>query len=152
LRRQARLQSVESGSQPRRLLASEPGVVAASVYANGRWVADIPIEEAGDWSKKTGHVVWIGLHEPGMELLERVAAHAGFHSLNSGGNRVLSRGCGTVGINDRSLSLPKAAGPMNFSPGSDFFPQCSASSNREATRVRIDPASAANALGDFAAD
>jgi magnesium transporter len=81
LRQQARLRSVESGSQPRRLPVSEPGVVAASVYANGRRVADIPIEEAADWSKKTGHVVWIGLHEPGMGLLERVAAQLHLHPL-----------------------------------------------------------------------
>ena len=36
---------------------SEPGVVAASVYAGGRRVADIAIDEAGEWSKKPGHVV-----------------------------------------------------------------------------------------------
>jgi magnesium transporter len=55
--------------------------VAASVYAKGRRVADIPIEEAGAWAKKQGHVVWIGLHEPGMELLQRVAAQLDLHSL-----------------------------------------------------------------------
>jgi len=81
LRQQARLQSIKSGSQPCRVPANEPGVVAASVYANGRRVADIPIEEAGDWSKKKGHVVWIGLHEPGIELLERVAAQLHLHPL-----------------------------------------------------------------------
>ena len=81
MRQKAGLRSVESGSQPRRLPANEPGVVAASVYANGRRVADIPIEEVGDWSKKKGHVVWIGLHEPGMELLERVAAQLHLHPL-----------------------------------------------------------------------
>jgi magnesium transporter len=81
LRQQARLQSVVRGSQPRHLPANEPGVVAASVYANGRRVADIPIEEANDWSKKKGHVVWIGLHEPGIELLECVAAQLHLHPL-----------------------------------------------------------------------
>jgi magnesium transporter len=49
-----------------------PGVVASSVYANGRRVTDIPIEEAGEWSRKPGHVVWIGLFEPGGELLEKI--------------------------------------------------------------------------------
>jgi magnesium transporter len=81
MRQQARLRSVEGGSQPHRPAANEPGVVAASVYANGRRVADIPVEEVGDWSKKTGHVVWIGLHEPGMKLLERVAAQLHLHPL-----------------------------------------------------------------------
>jgi magnesium transporter len=55
--------------------------VAASVYAGGRRVADIPIEEAEAWSKKKDHVVWIGLHEPDKELLERVAAQLHLHPL-----------------------------------------------------------------------
>src|SRR5262245_24027884 len=46
----------------------EPGVVAASVYAGGRCISDIAINEAGNWSKKPGHVVWIGLFEPSYEL------------------------------------------------------------------------------------
>lgn len=37
---------------------AEPGVVAASVYAGGRRIADISIDDAGEWSKKPGHVVW----------------------------------------------------------------------------------------------
>ena len=45
-------------------VGNEPGVVAASVYAEGRRVADISIDEAGEWSKRPGHVVWIGLLEP----------------------------------------------------------------------------------------
>ena len=77
--RAARLRSVQTSSD--RPPADEPGVVAASVYAKGRRVADIPIEEAGAWAKKQGHVVWIGLHEPGMELLQRVAAQLDLHSL-----------------------------------------------------------------------
>jgi magnesium transporter len=44
--------------------------VAASVYVAGRRVAEIPIDEAGQWSKKSGHVVWIDLHEPSKILLE----------------------------------------------------------------------------------
>jgi magnesium transporter len=49
-----------------------PGVVASSVYTEGRRVADIPIESAGEWSKTEGHVVWIGLLEPDRDLLLRV--------------------------------------------------------------------------------
>src|SRR5262245_8767083 len=46
---------------------SAPGVVAASVYANGKRVAtDIAIDDAGEWSKRPGHVVAIGLFEPGL--------------------------------------------------------------------------------------
>ena len=57
------------------------GVVASSVYANGRRIADIPIEEAGEWSRKEGHVVWIGLLEPDRELLYRVQRQFNLHDL-----------------------------------------------------------------------
>ncbi|MGJ5044343.1 MULTISPECIES: magnesium and cobalt transport protein CorA [unclassified Bradyrhizobium] len=59
----------------------EPGVVAAGAYADGRRVADIAIEEAGAWSRRPGHVVWIGLHEPDAALLQRVADQFGLHEL-----------------------------------------------------------------------
>src|SRR6478736_471746 len=58
-----------------------PGVVASVAYAEGRRVADIAIEEAGDWSHKPGHVVWIGLHEPSLDLLKQVRAQFGLHEL-----------------------------------------------------------------------
>ena len=41
--------------------APEAGVVAASVYSGGRRIKDIAIEDAGEWSQRPGHVVWIGL-------------------------------------------------------------------------------------------
>jgi magnesium transporter len=81
VRQQTRLRTVENPPQPQKPPANEPGVVAASVYAGGRRVADIPIEEAEAWSKKKDHVVWIGLHEPDKELLERVAAQLHLHPL-----------------------------------------------------------------------
>jgi magnesium transporter len=61
--------------------ANEPGVIAASVYALGRRIADIAIDEAGRWSKRDGHVVWIGLLEPSQELLQRVQAQLDLHAL-----------------------------------------------------------------------
>jgi magnesium transporter len=61
---------------------SEPGIVAASVYAGGRRVAaEIAIEDAREWSKRPGHVVWIGLFEPSQELLARVQAQLDLHPL-----------------------------------------------------------------------
>jgi len=57
------------------------GVVAAGVYSGGRRVLDIKIEEAGEWAKKPGHVVWIGLHEPSEALLRRVQRQFGLHEL-----------------------------------------------------------------------
>jgi magnesium transporter len=60
---------------------SEPGVVAAGVYAGGRRVADVGIEEAGEWAKRPGHVVWVGLFEPTAELLHRVQLQFDLHPL-----------------------------------------------------------------------
>lgn len=59
----------------------EPGVVASGVYAGGKHVMDIAIEDAGAWSKRPGHIVWIGLLEPSPELLARVQAQFNLHDL-----------------------------------------------------------------------
>jgi len=59
----------------------EPGVVAAGVYAKGKRVTDIEIDEACAWRKKPGHVVWIGLFEPSGDLLARVSAQLNLHPL-----------------------------------------------------------------------
>ena len=59
----------------------EAGVVASSVYSGGRRIKDIAIEEAGEWSKRPGHVVWIGLFEPSTDLLQRVQAQLRLHYL-----------------------------------------------------------------------
>ena len=59
----------------------ESGVVASSVYLGGRRIADIAIEEAGDWAAKEGHVVWIGLLEPSRDLLLRVQQQFHLHDL-----------------------------------------------------------------------
>jgi magnesium transporter len=60
---------------------NEPGIVASSVYKAGQRIADILIEEAGKWSQKEGHVVWIGLLEPNRDLLERVQKQFHLHDL-----------------------------------------------------------------------
>jgi magnesium transporter len=60
----------------------DPGIIAASVYANGKRVAaDIAIDAAREWSKRPGHVVWIGLFEPSYDLLARVQAQFDLHPL-----------------------------------------------------------------------
>ena len=61
--------------------APEPGLVAASVYAQGRRLRDIAIEEAGAWAGKDGSIVWIGLCEPSIGLLRRVQAQLHLHEL-----------------------------------------------------------------------
>ncbi|RDI62234.1 magnesium and cobalt transport protein CorA [Microvirga subterranea] len=58
-----------------------PGVVASAVYAGGRRITEIPIEQAGEWSRKPDHMVWIGLHEPSLDLLRQVQAEFGLHDL-----------------------------------------------------------------------
>jgi magnesium transporter len=58
-----------------------PGLVAAAVYAEGRRVADIAIEDARSWSRRPGHVVWIGLHEPAESLLRQIQGQFGLHDL-----------------------------------------------------------------------
>src|ERR1700750_1176108 len=59
----------------------DAGLVAASVYVNGQRIRGIPVEEAGAWSAKQGHVVWIGLYEPSADLLRRVQAQLHLHDL-----------------------------------------------------------------------
>jgi magnesium transporter len=61
--------------------ASQPGVIACSAYASGRRVADIKLDEAGEWAKRPGHLVWIGLFEPSLELLKRVQEQFDLHPL-----------------------------------------------------------------------
>ena len=59
----------------------DPAIVAAAVYLGGQRVAEIPVEEAGEWSRRPGHVVWIGLHEPSLDLLRLFQAEFGLHHL-----------------------------------------------------------------------
>jgi magnesium transporter len=60
---------------------TEPGIVASSAYAHGKRVASVPLDEAGEWAKRPGHVVWIGLFEPDEDLLARVQAQFNLHPL-----------------------------------------------------------------------
>lgn len=59
----------------------EAGVVASGVYVDGVRVADIPVEDAGEWARKDGHVVWIGLLEPEAALLKCVQEQFNLHPL-----------------------------------------------------------------------
>jgi magnesium transporter len=58
-----------------------PGVVMAAAYADGRRVTDVAIGQAGDWARKDGYLVWIGLYEPSAELLAEVQDQFGLHPL-----------------------------------------------------------------------
>ncbi len=56
-------------------------VIASAIYANGRRVADVPVEEAGAWAARPNHFAWIGLLEPGEDLLRLVQKQFGLHDL-----------------------------------------------------------------------
>ncbi len=58
-----------------------PGVVMAAAYSEGRRVSDVAVHDAGDWSRRPGHLVWIGLYEPSAELLGEIREQFGLHPL-----------------------------------------------------------------------
>jgi magnesium transporter len=51
------------------------------VYRNGVRVRDIPLEDVGPAALTEGEFVWIGLHEPSMEILAHVQDRFGLHPL-----------------------------------------------------------------------
>ncbi|MGZ8321567.1 MAG: magnesium transporter, partial [Rhodoplanes sp.] len=66
---------------PLRPAALEPGLVNSVVYRGGRKLVEIAIDDAGEWARRPGHVVWIGLYEPKRDLLVRVQKQFNLHPL-----------------------------------------------------------------------
>jgi magnesium transporter len=62
-------------------LGHERGIVASAVYADGRRIKNIPLQEAGEWARRSGHFVWIGLHAPDPALLNEVREQFDLHPL-----------------------------------------------------------------------
>lgn len=62
-------------------LARPASLIAATAYHQGRRVADIGIDEGGDWAAREGHVVWIGLLEPSEAELRVVQRQFGLNDL-----------------------------------------------------------------------
>lgn len=56
-------------------------LVAAAVYSKGKKVTDISLDEGKEWSRKPGHFVWIGLHDPGAEELINLQRQYDLHEL-----------------------------------------------------------------------
>ncbi|MCZ4324184.1 magnesium and cobalt transport protein CorA [Pseudomonas anguilliseptica] len=56
-------------------------VVAAAVYSKGKKVTNISLDEGKPWSKKPGHFVWIGLHDPCSEELTSLQQQFDLHEL-----------------------------------------------------------------------
>lgn len=48
------------------------GVINAAVYCGTKRLCDITLAEAGEWAKKPGHIVWIGLYEPDAGLMHEL--------------------------------------------------------------------------------
>jgi magnesium transporter len=56
-------------------------VVNCAAYAAGRRVADVALDTIGDALRHADRFVWIGLHEPGEEMLKLVQRDFGLHDL-----------------------------------------------------------------------
>ena len=56
-------------------------VVAARLYRDGRFVADIDIAKPIPHCNQPGDFIWIGLHEPDDGALKRIQEHFGLHPL-----------------------------------------------------------------------
>ncbi len=56
-------------------------IVNCAVYTGGCKVADIPLDQAGEWAARDGHFVWIGLHEPTEDEMHLVQAELDLHDL-----------------------------------------------------------------------
>jgi magnesium transporter len=56
-------------------------VVACVAYAGGKRVGNVEIEDISEILRFEGHFIWIGLYEPGEELLRKIQAEFDLHEL-----------------------------------------------------------------------
>jgi magnesium transporter len=56
-------------------------VVGCAAYEDGRKIADLDISQLDSFETRKGRFVWIGLHEPSLELLQKVQQRFGLHDL-----------------------------------------------------------------------
>src|SRR5690349_5799795 len=56
-------------------------VIAAAAYSAGRKIADITVEESGEWAARPGHFVWIGIEAPSERDLRQLQIQFGLHEL-----------------------------------------------------------------------
>ncbi len=57
-------------------------VVGCAAYEGGRKIADLDIDHLDEFETGKGRFVWIGLHEPSQELLQKVQKRFGLHELS----------------------------------------------------------------------
>jgi magnesium transporter len=56
-------------------------VVGCAAYEGGRKIADLDIDRLDEFETGKGRFVWIGLHEPSLDLLQKVQKRFGLHEL-----------------------------------------------------------------------
>ncbi len=56
-------------------------VVGCAAYEDGRKIADLDIDHLDAFETGKGRFVWIGLHEPSQELMQKVQQRFGLHEL-----------------------------------------------------------------------
>ncbi len=56
-------------------------IVDCAAYEGGCRVADVGLDQVGEWTKRDGAFVWVGLFEPGEEELRTVQSQLGLHDL-----------------------------------------------------------------------
>jgi magnesium transporter len=56
-------------------------IINCAAYSNGRRIADVELNRVHEVLKESGQFVWIALHEPSEETLERVKKEFGLHEL-----------------------------------------------------------------------
>ena len=56
-------------------------VINSAVYADGVRVSNVDIADVNSAIRDENHFVWIGLHEPGNELLSKLQKELGLHEL-----------------------------------------------------------------------
>ncbi|HMK26199.1 MAG TPA: magnesium/cobalt transporter CorA [Chitinophagaceae bacterium] len=56
-------------------------IVNCVAYAEGQRVADVNLSDVGNYLNEKNQFVWIGLHEPSEDILDRVQTRFGLHEL-----------------------------------------------------------------------
>src|SRR5262245_66345258 len=56
-------------------------IVDCAAYEAGCRVADVALDQVGEWTKRDGAFVWVGLFEPTEEELRIVQGQLGLHDL-----------------------------------------------------------------------
>lgn len=59
----------------------EDSVINCAAYSEGRKVSDVTIAEISEVLKEPDKFIWIGLHEPGEEMLKTIQNEFGLHDL-----------------------------------------------------------------------